>query len=189
MFESAKVKAGATKRIQYVAWADDGSLVTGLTPTIRILCEGGANAGKFLNDGSPDTWEATPAADLELTELDATNMPGQYYIDWTIPATAGIGYSLRVDGGATVANRYQHGRIEAIAVAESDIPILSTAIDGTTTLQKALQVLMAALAGKASVSGSTVTFKALDGTGSTSRLAVTYGTADGQRTAATIDPA
>lgn len=236
-------KVSSTVRLAYTAWADDGSLVTGLTPLFRVIRE----SDGYLLDSADGLFRAVPASEYAMAELDATNAPGRYYKEWALPATADESYAVIVDAGATVANRHADCRIEAIAVAEADLALtggdgdtletlsdqldsaatatnvtdavsalagedsdtleslsdqiddipadsdnaaalLAALLDGTTTVGKALQVLLATCCGKATPDGNDVTYCALDGTGTTARLKVTLGTNDGQRTAAEIDP-
>jgi len=64
-----------------------------------------------------------------------------------------------------------------------DVNILQVEVDGVT-VEKLLTVLLAVLAGKATVSGKTVSFKGRDGV--TSIAEVTVGSVAGERTASSV---
>ena len=110
-----KVKKGTTERIEAVFVDSAGSLVTGLTTTVRIQRAGD---GKFLkNDG---TWTATPSSEYAAVESDATNRPGEYAFDFQMPDALDT-YSVRFDGGIAAANRYQFGTITAVPDGDGDL--------------------------------------------------------------------
>lgn len=111
---ATKVKKGTTERIEAIYVDAAGSLLTGLTATVRIQR---SSDGKFLkNDG---TWTATPSSEYVAGESDPTNRPGEYAFDFQLPDALDT-YSVRFDGGSAAANRYQFGTIEAVADGEDD---------------------------------------------------------------------
>ena len=124
------------------------------------------NALAGSGGGLPIDWAnvLNPTTTLDLSGTTVATVSGN--VSGSVVGTVG-----------QVASMASGGR-DAIAAS-----ILSATADGVA-LSKIFEVLMAAILGKASVSGSTVTYKRRDGT--TTSLTVTIGSTPGQRTGSTI---
>ncbi len=124
-----------------------------------------------------------------VKEVDSTNMPGMYRVDWPDAAFAtGVDW---VQVAVVVSGCYAYS--ERIPI--SDVPLAdetanaifdqASGIETSVTLRQALRLMLSTLCGKASgLEGTTVTFR---NTTDTKNRVVATVDASGNRTAVTLD--
>ena len=144
-------------------FTQNGSPATGLSATVDVYDMSGTT--KIINAA-------------EYTEIGG----GGYKLDWSSGTTAYSAtsdYFIVSDGGATLsgAERYKYGSNEA--------DISNNGLEGSTTYEQAMRLMLSALAGK-STGGGTATLTFRDQADSKPRITATVDT-DGNRDAMTLD--
>lgn len=110
---------------------------------------------------------------VSMTEVDATNWPGEYQYDFNLTGLAGTTYQMRATTAtAGVANDPWAGEFQGIVETE-----------GSYTWREVLSVLLSACAGRTTDSG--LTFKTPNN--NATRIAATVNSSD-ERTAITLTP-
>lgn len=82
------------------------------------------------------------------------------------------------------ANMFMHGKVNELGQDDVTGAVLDAPVEGALTLRQLVRIMSAAVAGKVSVSGNTVTFRDLND--SKDRMVSTTDS-NGQRTAITVD--
>jgi len=108
-------KTGAVETIIAVFHTTSGALQTGLTPVVRIR----RLSDDFYMDNT-GTWAAAPGTEPTMTEVSATNSPGEYEYAFTLPTTVDT-YHIRLDGTAGTADRWQFGELRGIEFDTTDL--------------------------------------------------------------------
>jgi len=172
----------ASQKIAMYAWdGASGEAKTGDASNItaQISIDGGSSGA--LNDTNP-------------TEIDAVNHPGIYIFDLTQEETNGDLLNITpisstndvvINPIIIYTNQFIPTKVEYIDKAISDINMDGEIIEGTITLQKAISILLAFVAGKTNGGGSTE-IKFRNQSDDTDRITMTVDT-DGNRSAVTIN--
>jgi len=126
-------KAGATETLTVTFTDTAGALKTGLSPTLTIRCIGGTNDTKYLQADA--SWGASKA-DLSMTEVDATNSPGDYEYDFALPSDEydGVSYYIVADGTASASPRYATAEVEATSDDIDDLQYVIAVAKNKMTL-------------------------------------------------------
>lgn len=161
----------------------DGTSATGLTPAdfdLTYCRTGAAPAAKV--DATALAATNSAHTDNRCIEIDATNMPGLYRVDWPDAAfAAGV---REVSLSVKVATAFTETKIVQIDAPVDSFDPATDTVDGIT-YDSVFECLLAVLTGVATVSGSDVLFKKRDGT--TTKMTITYSTPSGTRSGSAIN--
>lgn len=149
----------ATWKIKQPLYEADGSAITGSSSlTIKIK----RDADDYLFDFADSTFKASGWTDNseQLAEFDAVNLPGEYEKEIDISSWNDGFYTIYITySGSPVWHDTTEVYIAGGNIATSVEGLLQTVIDGTVTVEKLLQLMLATIAGAVSRSSNTYTYK------------------------------
>lgn len=146
----------ATRKFKVPLYNPDGSAITGSTSlSVKIK----RDADDYVYDFADSIFKNSGWGDnsQQLAEFDAVNFPGEYEIEIALTAwndgfyTAYVTYS---------ASPIWHDTYEFyVSGGDLSTNVMGTIVDGSVTVQKLMQLILANIAGAVSRSGNVYTYK------------------------------